>query len=409
MINQSYNLNLNEENLFHIEEFTVSGTGRIDILFITSYADIIVIELKIKDNISSRDPLEQILGYVRGIRTKIGDNLITNMKVKKPKQFENFICCNKINEKCLSQDLSYNLSNRKILALLIFNKLDENLVNKFDKKIIEYKDEISRNLILTEMVSFRLEDELSSTIVIPCPQRKICFKFEASIQNKLTNLDKNLSIIIDDLYRKNCLLDTLKSDNHALLELFNSHVGTESQMITDNESLIELIKNEGVRLNASSFLSLFDKISLDKKIPSRSHCYKLLGQKVIREITKFFKCYAKNSKKDIINFLRDLSSKLGRSPSSAESTIRGRHVNTICSQFKTYNNALKAAGLNPVQEHTKPSKDEIITEIKSISKLVKRHIVREYISRGGHYYWYLHYLGSFKKALISCGVIPFKS
>lgn len=402
MINNFYNINLCPENLFFVSEFTVTGVGRIDLLFLTNYGNIIVTELKIQKNINN-DPIEQILGYVRGIRNKTGEDLIRKIKDKHLKLFQKFICDNNIDEKILLNKINDNLKKRNILALLILNEVNKKIIERFDCKINDYKDDISCNIILAEIISYLEEN---SAFIIPYIHRKISLYIKIEAQNILSDLHSDIACIKNDMQTVISNFDTVNNNINNTLDPFHTHLHIISENSDTIKCLKKLIISEGIRLHTKSFNSLFKQKDLNSNIPSRSKCYSMLGSKNIADISKLFRNYSNNTKENIINSLKNLALKLGRSPSGKECKNNAMSGSTIKYYFGTYNNALKEAGLSPFQQRRKkPTKDEIKQEIITLSKSVKKQVVREYLVKGGRYRWYLYYFGSFENALKCCGVI----
>lgn len=401
MINNLDDLHLNEENLFYVDEFTLADAGRIDLLYISSFGDIIIIELKIKDNLNSRHPLKQILGYVNNIKKEKGETIIKKMKEKETKFFEKFAFDNNIDEKTLTTILDNNLKNNNILSFLIFNKLDKNITEIIKNDLEIFKDNLSKKFILAEILSFSYNDLL---LIIPSPQNLITINLQITTEKIISDISNKIDELKNEFYNTKNLYDTTNDNINNTLDFFHNYFQIKSKNTEKIEELKELIINEGIRLNVKSFNSLFKQNDLSNKVPSRSVCYQILGPNIINEISKFWGDY-NNSDEMIIDFLINLSHELNRTPTSKECTDRGLHVNNIRYHFGTYNSALRKAGLTPIIEHTKPTKEEIINEIINISKSVSKHVVREYKNKGGRYHWYLHYFGTFENALKSCGIL----
>lgn len=401
-INKFFNTKFNEDNLFFMNEYYIRKAGRIDLLFISYTGNIVVIELKVEDN--RRKALPQIVEYVGAIKGMDGANIIGKIKAKNLKQFSNFLSLNNIDETFLEKKINSNIRDKKILAIIIYNQINETIAEKFNNMIKDYKDEISYNLILAELPSFLTED--GAIITIPYIHRQVSRNLEVGVAAILNDLYKDIDIVKNIICKADNTFMELNNNITSLLELFYKHVQCESEKNNNDKiQLKDLIIAEATRLKAKSFYDLFKYTCLDNRIPSRTKCYEILGAEAINEISAYLLPRFHYTKEKIVAFLINLSRELGRTPTSKECKEKNLPVSTINYYFNSYNAALKAAGLKPVMEHKRPTEEEIRNEIITISKLVKKHVVREYKNRGGRYYWYIHYFGSFRNALKSCGVI----
>ena len=401
MINNFYKINLIEQNLFYSKEFSINA-GRLDLLFITNYGNILVIELKIKEN-ASNNTITQILRYVRGIKASNSKDIVEKMKKKSPESFEQFMLDNNITEKSLKENVDKNLKINNILSILIYDEFNEKMIEKFDSEITDFKSEISCNLAIGEICCFiKTKNDI---IMIPYIHRNICINMEASTKKTINDLYDNLDYVIKNDIPNiiNKTLDDINNNNK--LELWNDNLkGKNTNDEQRNYSLYELIKSEGIRLKSKSYYYLFKQNDRDKRIPSLSKCSKILGSQATREISIFFKNLNNNQEKIIVEFLQGLAQNLQRTPSSTECYNAGKSISTIQLHFGSYNNALIKAGLTPVQVQTYPTKQDIIDEIIHAFKLVKRNTVREYEKNGAHYYWIKHYFGNLENALKICDI-----
>jgi hypothetical protein len=209
-----------------------------------------------------------------------------------------------------------------------------------------------------------------------------------------------------------------KAQEAAGLVPFNEIVKQHKYSEYSDEDLLNYLKKLSVKLGktpSGTDLSKAGKIGIwvyYKRFGSFVKVQKLAGLVPYKERVYKYK-YSEYSDEDLLNHLKKLAVKHGRSPYSGEIDEAGMvHSYVYYKRFGSLSAALKVAGLIPTKkpEKYKYTEEDVLNYLKELSvKLGRTPIIKEVIADDKmNLYHICKHFKTYKKALGKAGLVPYK-